>query len=229
MLRHAILAFFALLVCSEALAVTLVPVPLTSTSQTIQVDGVRTTDPTDALANSSSSNGTASAEAKVADGVLTLSYSATGTSAAGGSGLHRLEFNVPDFGSATTPVVFMLSLSSQASFSLLEVGQNIGAAVPFVAQGYTSSILGTTSTLPNPISLGFMRLPVSFPTSNTFSSVVDFLAGDTVHLDLVSSANGAGTATLQAFAVEPTPEPSTSLLVGAGLVVLGFRSRRNAH
>jgi hypothetical protein len=61
--------------------------------------------------------------------------------------------------------------------------------------------------------------------------VVDFLAGDTVKIQIASFESYIGsyseTDTLQAFAVQPTPEPSTSLLVGAGLVVLGLRSRRS--
>lgn len=85
MFRQALLAFSALLICSDALAVTLVPVALTSTSQTVQIrdnggigGSVTATDPTDAIANLPPAVGTASSEAKVADGVIQLSYQGSG-------------------------------------------------------------------------------------------------------------------------------------------------------
>ena len=78
MLRSTVLAPFALLICSNALAVTLVPISFTSTSQTVQVfdtgvtnfvPAVTATDPTDAVATFSFSaplSGTDTSEAKVA-------------------------------------------------------------------------------------------------------------------------------------------------------------------
>jgi hypothetical protein len=43
---------------------------------------------------------------------------------------------------------------------------------------------------------------------------------------LTNSGSYSETYTLQAFAVVPTPEPSTSALLCMGLVVLGLHSRR---
>ena len=69
------------------------------------------------------------------------------------------------------------------------------------------------------------------------STMLDFIAGDTVQLPIesnigygmnlpINSGSYSESYTLQAFAVMPTPEPSTTVLVGFGLIVLGLRSRR---
>jgi hypothetical protein len=115
MLRHAILAFFALSICSDALAVTLVPVPFTSISQSLAVgvDGssVNATDPTDAIASWSLTNATGSSETQVTGGILRLSNQNAGSAGVQITGLHSLRFTVPDFGSPTTPIAFVFSLN----------------------------------------------------------------------------------------------------------------------
>jgi len=253
MLRHAILASFVLLICSEALAVTLVPLSLSSTSQTVQVQAfspggnngqtITATDPTDATATWSLNDGSAgSAETKLLGGMLQLTFqgSLVPIDRAVTQALHSFEFTVPDFGSPATPVALTLTLNSSSLTGIEAIPFVLGQVAPSNFHNPLSvPMLGYFSSLLNS-NVSFDVPQIQFPpTSSTAkgSIVMDFLAGDTVQIDLGSfvdyQGNGATTGsfsqalTLQAFAIEPTPEPSTSLLFGSGLLVLGFRSRRS--
>jgi len=233
MLRSTVLALFALVICSDALAITLVPVPLTSTSQTISAGNVTASDPTDAVADWSDSSGMGKSEAKVAGGILQLSNQGTLTSFNDVNGFHDLQFTIPDFGSGTTAIVFTITQVSSELSGVRGGGETVGNN-PGI---YRSAILGNAQvTLPSPLQLS------SGATATIISSTAateNFLAGDTVQVELSSQtsyviAQGSSSGsfsesfTVQAFAVEPTPEPSTSVLVGMGLLALSFCSRRTA-
>jgi len=259
-LRQALMVCFGLSICSDALAVTLVPVSLTATSQTLQFNNrnglslppVTAADPTDVVATWSFSmplSGTGSSEAHVSGGLLHLSDQGAGmrnevgaTNAAGliREGVHSLQFSVPDFGSATTAIAFTLTQDStqlngfQSSEFL--ISQAVGLISPPPAPirpGYFSSILNSNVSLSNPLQLSITQ------NASKVSAVVDFIAGDTVQLDLGSEAeyimdpssnsgSFAEAATLEAFAIAPIPEPSTSALVGMGLLLLRLGLRPSA-
>jgi hypothetical protein len=226
MLRSTVTAFFALTICSDALAITLVPVPFTSILQIVSVD-TTVTDPTDAVNNWSDPTGMGTSEAKVAAGALQLSNQGTltGGSAPISEG-HDLQFVVPDFGSGTTAIVFTITqVSSQLSSGVIGGGETVGDS-PGI---YRSAILGdAVVSLPSPLQIG------NDTQFGTTAATEDFLAGDTVRLSLgssteytlvVSPGTYSETFTVQAFAVEPTPEPSTSALVSVGLLTFGFGAR----
>jgi hypothetical protein len=239
MLTRATLAFLALLLSSDAFGITLVPIPLTSVAQSLAVTASSTAevktvtgmDPTDAVANWTISTGSGTSESKVANGILQLSNqgSANGATTLDVGGRPTIEFSVPNFGGATTSILFTLTQVSSDLAGFSSNGQVI-QSLQSDGQGgsYHSSILNSTVLL----SSGGLLLINGGATA----MVQDFLPGDTVTLPLVSgvtyfpssvSGSYSETFTFQAFALEPIPEPSASALLGIGLVALGLRSRRS--